>query len=39
MKIAYLDNIQVLSKPSAQNKFIFETVSKMNEFDGSKIKP
>ena len=38
MKIIYFDNIQIPNKQSHQNQLIFDTVAKINEFDG-RLKP
>ena len=39
MKICYLDNITLESKSNNLKKFIFETVEKINCYDGTKIQP
>ena len=39
MKICVFDNINIESAPQQLKKYIFETVNKINDYDGGKLKP
>jgi hypothetical protein len=38
IKIFFFDNILIEGKPSNLSKFVFETIGKINQYDGSKVK-
>lgn len=37
MKITYFDSIAIDPRPASLNKMVFETIGKINDYDGSKV--
>lgn len=38
MKIVFFDSIVIDSASDTLNKFVFETIAKINDYDGSKVR-